>query len=79
MATSSIQKVGVVRFNPFSDVGGNQSFVIALLDSKNSGLVISSLHGREGTRVYAKPVSAGKSEHHLSTEEIQAIKKAIES
>ncbi len=79
MACSSIQKIGIVRFNPFSDVGGNQSFAIALLDSRNSGLVISSLHGREETRVYTKPIIAGKSEYHLSAEETEAIKKAVKS
>ncbi len=77
MASSSVQKIGIIRFNPFSDVGGNQSFAIALLDSRNSGFVFSSLHSREGTRVYAKPIISEKSEYHLSTEEIKAIKKAI--
>ena len=73
----SITKVGVVRFNPFKDTGGDQSFVIALLDSKNNGLVLSSLYAREGTRVYTKPIEKGTSSYHLSKEEEEAIQKAI--
>lgn len=70
-----LHKVGVIRFNPFKDVGGNQSFSIALLDGKKSGLVISSLHTREGTRVYAKPVINSVSKNYtLTEEEKQAIK-----
>lgn len=77
IAEISIQKVGVVRFNPFKDTGGDQSFAIALLDRDNTGLVISSLYSRDGTRVYTKPVKKGNSEYHLSEEEKQAIQKAI--
>jgi hypothetical protein len=74
----SITKVGVVRFNPFKDVGGDQSFAIALLNSNDDGLVISSLYTREGTRVYTKPIEMGKSaSYNLSEEEQEAIKKAI--
>jgi hypothetical protein len=73
----NIQKIGLVRFNPFSEVGGNQSFSLAILDGEDSGLVISSLHSREVTRIYAKPVKKGKAVgYQLSTEEIQAIKNA---
>ena len=75
--SKTIQKTGIVRFNPFSDIGGNQSFAIALLDEKNSGFVISSLFVKEGNRVYAKAVKQGKSEHLLSAEEIEAIDRAI--
>ncbi|PIW74802.1 MAG: DUF4446 domain-containing protein [Candidatus Portnoybacteria bacterium CG_4_8_14_3_um_filter_44_15] len=74
MTSRSIQKVGVVRFNPFKETGGNQSFSIALLDSKDNGLVISSLFTRQGTRIYAKPVKNGKSTYQLSKEELEAIK-----
>lgn len=73
----SITKVGVVRFNPFKDTGGDQSFVIALLDSENNGLVLSSLYTREGTRIYTKPIEKGTSSYRLSKEEEEAIKKAI--
>lgn len=73
----SITKVGVVRFNPFKDTGGDQSFVIALLDSNNNGLVLSSLYSREGNRIYTKPIQDGTSSYNLSDEEQEAIKKAI--
>lgn len=74
---ASLRKVGVVRFSPYSDVGGDQSFAVALLKEDASGLVFSSLHGRGGTRVYAKPVTKGESrEYPLSTEEKEAIKNA---
>ncbi|EKD46192.1 MAG: hypothetical protein ACD_68C00109G0003 [uncultured bacterium] len=73
VAAKSITKVGVVRFNPFGDTGGNQSFAISLLDSKSNGLVLSSLFGREGTRVYCKEVKGGLSEFPLSEEEKQSI------
>lgn len=74
---STIKKVGVVRFNPFNNTGGDQSFAIALLDSENSGVVVSSLYLREGARVYAKPISKLKSNYPLSGEEEEAIKKAV--
>ena len=73
----TIQKVGVVRYNPFADSGGDQSFAIALLDSLGNGVVISSLHSRSETRVFAKPVQAGHSRYPLSDEEQDAIKKAL--
>jgi len=72
-----VQKIGVVRFNPFQDTGGDQSFVIALLDAENNGVVISSLHGRERTRIYTKVVAGGKpSGYEFSQEEKEAIDKA---
>jgi len=73
---NNIQKVGFVRFNPFDDAGGNISFTLALLNAKDEGVVMSSLHGRDGTRVYAKAVKAGRSETQLTEEEMQAIKDA---
>jgi len=72
----SVQKIGVVRFNPFSEVGGDQSFSIALLDGSNSGVVVTSLYSREGNRVYGKPIKEGSSEYSLSEEEKEAIEKA---
>jgi hypothetical protein len=77
VSEKTIQKTGIVRFNPFSDLGGNQSFVIALLDKNNNGFVISSLFVNEGSRVYAKAVREGKSDHTLSKEEQEAIERAI--
>jgi hypothetical protein len=73
----AVQHVGVVRFNPFEDTGGNQSFALALLDSKSDGIVISSLHSRQATRQYLKSVAGGKTETALSDEESEALRKAI--
>ncbi len=74
---SHIQKIGLVRFNPFKDTGGDQSFILALVDAENTGIVISSLHTRTGTRWYAKAVISGKGvEYDLSDEEEKALKGA---
>ena len=72
----SVSKVGLVRFNPFGDIGGDQSFSIALLNNEDSGIVITSHYGKEMQRIYAKPVKGGKSEYSLSDEEQHAIEKA---
>lgn len=76
MAGQSIQKSSVVRFNPFKETGGDQSFVVALLDSRDNGLVLTSLFTRQGNRVYSKPIKEGKSMYPLSKEETEALKKA---
>jgi ethanolamine utilization protein EutQ (cupin superfamily) len=68
-----IQKVGIVRFNPFKDTGGNQSFSVALLDGKDDGIVITSLYTRDENRVFAKPIKNGNSEFLLLEEEKEAI------
>lgn len=73
----AIQRVGVVRFNPFTDAGGDQSFAVALLDVHGNGIVVSSLHARADTRVFAKHVRAGRSRHQLSAEEEDAIRQAL--
>lgn len=71
------QKIGFLRFNPFDRVGGEQSFILALLDKENTGIVLNFLYTREGIRVYAKRVKKGLSEEYeLSNEEKEAIKKA---
>ena len=71
------KKIGFVRYNPFSGVGGDQSFSVALLNDHNNGVVLTSLFSREGNRVYAKIVEKGVSPHVLSDEEKQAIQEAI--
>mgnify|MGYP001614099004 CR=1 FL=1 len=72
-----IQKIGLVRFNPFSDTGGSQSFTLALLDKSDTGLVMTSLYARTGNRWYVKEVRSGKGkELELSKEEQSAIKRA---
>lgn len=76
LEATAIARVGVIRFSPFKDTGGDQSFALALLDQKNSGIVLLSLHGREGTRIYVKPIKDGKSRYELSREEKQALEEA---
>lgn len=72
-----IQKIGLLRFNPFKDTGGDQSFIIAFLNGENTGVVISGLYSRSGTRWYAKKINAGAGvEHELSEEEKKVIKEA---
>lgn len=78
ISRASIQKVGFVRFNPFSDTGGDNSFILALLDRQNSGVLISSLYLREAVRVYAKAVERGKSKHILSEEEQKLLNDTIQ-
>lgn len=71
------QHLGIVRFNPFLDTGGSQSFSLALLDAKDNGIVITSLYARTGNRWYVKQIRAGKGkELELSKEEENAVKKA---
>lgn len=77
LALGNFSKHSLIRFNPFEDSGGDQSFVIALLDGKNNGIIISSLHSRSGTRIYAKEiVGASALQHKLSKEEKEAVEKA---
>lgn len=69
-----IQKVGLRRFNPFKDTGGDQSFILSLVDQKDSGVIISGLYSRSGVRWYAKRVKNGKGvEHELSDDERKAL------
>lgn len=72
----AISKFGLVRFNPFGDTGGDQSFCLALLDHTNTGIVISAVHARSGTRVYAKDIVEGKATYNLSKEEGKALEEA---
>lgn len=74
-----IQKIGLLRFNPFKDTGGDQSFILALVDAHDTGIVITALYSRSGTRWYTKRVSKGKgAEHELSDEEKKALHMAAE-
>lgn len=78
LAFRSYHKIGVIRFNPFKDVGGDQSFAIALLNGKNNGITLSSLYSRDGARFYAKSIINGESpKHPLTQEEKDAIVIAI--
>jgi hypothetical protein len=72
-----VQKVGLVRFNPFKELGGEHSFAAALLDGKENGLILTGLHTRDRTRLYIKSIERGKSKHKLSEEEKKALAKAL--
>ena len=75
-STFALQKLGLVRFNPFSDGGGNFSFSLALLDAHNSGTIITSMYGREQNRIYTKKITNGKADTALTDEEMEAVKLA---
>lgn len=75
--SSCFQKVGLVRFNAFEDVGGEQSFSVALLDARNNGVVMSSIYGRQDSRTYIKGITNGEGERSLSQEETKALKQAL--
>ncbi len=78
LSTKGLHKVEMIRFNLFKDLSGNQSFCIALLDGHDNGIIISSLHTREGTRVYSKKIKKGTStKHRLTAEEEEALSNAI--
>lgn len=77
IAAMSVQKVGFLRFNPFSDTGGNNSFVLVLLDRDNNGVIISSLYLRESARLYAKEIKKGNARSPLSAEEKQVLEIAV--
>lgn len=70
---SCIQKVGLVRYNAFRDVGSDLSFAIALLDREDNGVVLNGLYGAESSNIYAKPIKEGKSNYQLSDEEKYAL------
>ena len=73
----AFQRVGLVRYNPFEETGGNQSFALALLDAGGDGWVLSSLHARSGTRVYVKAITSGRADTGLSDEETAALGQAM--
>jgi hypothetical protein len=75
-ARHMVQRVGIVRFNPFEETGGNQSFVVALLDGDWNGILLTSLHARAGTRVYLRTVIGGRCDVTLSAEETEALRQA---
>jgi hypothetical protein len=75
-AQKAVQRIGVVRFNPFEDTGSNQSFVLAMLDARGDGFVLSTLHSRQATRMFLKAVSAGKADSAVSAEEAEALRLA---
>ncbi len=74
----TIQKIGITRFTPFRETGGDQSFSVALLDKNDNGLLLTSLYSKERNRIFAKPIKRGESKYKLIEEEQETIKKAKE-
>lgn len=69
------EKFEIVRYNPFNEVGGDQSFSLGILNNKNDGFIFTSIYNKEGNRLYAKPISKGDSKYQLSEEENSILKK----
>lgn len=72
----SIRGLETIRFNPFPDQGGNQSFAIGMLDEEGNGVVLSSLYSRDRMSIFAKPIKGGKSQYELTEEEKEALEKS---
>lgn len=73
----NIQRVGLAKYNPFDETGGDHSFSLVLLDGNKNGIIITSLHTRERTRLYLKEVLTGKTKIELSKDELKALNLAI--
>lgn len=73
----NVQRIGLTKYNPFNEIGGDHSFSLALLDGNKNGIIITSLHTRERTRLYLKDVFEGKSKIELSKEEEKALKLSL--
>jgi hypothetical protein len=73
----NIQRIGLTKYNPFKETGGNNSFSLVLLDGNKNGIIITSLHTRERTRVYLKEVVSGKPKIELSDDEGKALKESL--
>jgi len=69
------EKFEIVRYNPFNEVGGDQSFTLGILNNKDDGFIFTSIYNKEGNRLYAKPINKGESKYQLSEEEIGVLKK----
>ena len=76
---SCIQKIGLVRYNAFKDVGSDLSFTIALLDRNDNGVILNGLYGSESSNIFAKPIKGGVSKYQLSEEEKEALEIAEQS
>lgn len=73
----NLKKIGMVRYNAYKDTGSDLSFALAILNEKNTGIVLNGIYGRDTSNIYAKPIVKGNSEYALSTEEKEALEKAI--
>jgi hypothetical protein len=73
----SVRRIALLRYDAFEDVGGRLSFSCAMLDERGTGVVLTSINGRQETRIYAKPIADGRSSYNLSSEEEEAIRQAL--
>ena len=71
------QKVGIVRYDAFNEMGGNLSFVLTMLNDQNSGWLLNAMHSREGCYTYIKEIINGKSYVELGEEEKESLERAI--
>ena len=73
----TLQKVGIVRYDAFNEMGGNLSFALTILDGNNNGFIINSMHSREGCYNYIKEIVNGESYIELSEEEMESLDRAL--
>ena len=74
---SVFQKLGIVKYNAFKEMGGNLSFAFAMLDQNNTGFILNSVHSREGCYLYIKDIEKGETETLLGSEEKEALERAL--
>ena len=70
-------KIGIVKYDAFPDVGGRLSFALAMLDESDSGFVLNAIHGRDGCYTYIKEIVKGESYVALGQEEKEALRQAV--
>ena len=75
--SNTIQKIGFIKYNAFENIGNNLSFALTLLDGNNNGICISSIYGRNESRIFSKPIVKGKSLVSLSQEELESLNEAL--
>ena len=75
--TRTTNKIGIVKYDAFPDVGGRLSFALAMLDENNSGFVLNAIHSREGCYTYIKEIVKGESYIVLGDEEKEALRQAV--
>lgn len=73
----NLKKIGLIRYNAYKDTGSDLSFALAILNEKNTGIILNGIYGRDTSNIYAKPISEGKSTYALSKEEAEALNKAV--
>ena len=74
----AVTRMAIVRFRAFEDMGGDLSYAVAMLDSNNNGVIMSSIFAREDSRSYAKPIVNGQSTYALTKEEEEALQQALQ-